>query len=694
MLRFWGLPSDVVSWAAVALAVGLAIAWPRLAGRGSDRHFVLGGAILAALLSAGYVAVYLRGGPRIIDATTYWLEARAMSHGALAWAAPDPVTEVAGRFLVIHDGPDGTRVAGIFPPGYPALLALGFLIGAPMAIGPLLAGALVWATWWLAFNVAEDAEGGPLGATMKALPRLAVAFGIACAALRYHTADTMSHGLAALCLTVAAAAALHLRRAPTERAWAVRLGLGLALGWLLATRPVSAMPAVLLVGALFALSPRRRDLARGLPIVAVGALPGVVLLALHQKAATGAWLTSSQLAYYARADGPPGCFRYGFGDGVGCMHEHGDFVREYMPEGFSGFAAVGPTLRRLAMHVMDIGNVELLAPVVLLGVLWGWRVGAVRWLALATLLFWLAYAPFYFDGNYPGGGARLFADLLPIEHVLLAVGVLGLARRWGSRRVPGLMLALCLLGFAVRAGHHHAHLRDREGGRPMFEPGVVQRAGVREGLVFVDTDHGFNLAHDPFDREPVSYVRSRGDALDVLSWARHGHPPAYRYELDPSAPAGSAHPKLVPMRLSADAATTIEGESLWPPRRQQGAWMFVEHASGECASGDRRLGLRDGGGPGEVELDVPAGAVEGQSIRLVVAVGEGAEGAQIALRVDRELNRTWPLAPRNGEAWSCRELDPAPIAAGAERVRLVLRSQRLGPGSTLALDRITVAPPP
>jgi len=30
----------------------------------------------------------------------------------------------------------------------------------------------------------------------------------------------------------------------------------------------------------------------------------------------------------------------------------------------------------------------------------------------------LAYVPFYFDGSYPGGGARLFADVLPLEHVL------------------------------------------------------------------------------------------------------------------------------------------------------------------------------------------------------------------------------------------------------------------------------------
>jgi len=602
-----------------------------LARRGANRSFLLGASLVAMVLSAGYVAVYLRGGPRIIDATTYYLEGRALSHGALSWVLPEPATEVVGRFLVTHDGAEGAEVAGIFPPGYPAVLALGFLVGAPMAIGPLLAAALVWATWWLATEVVRDAEGSELSVALSGVPRLAVAFGVVCAALRYHTADTMSHGLSALCLTVCTAAALHLSRGG-PKAWEriASGGLGLALGWLLATRPVSSMAGAALVAAIFACSSRRRALLRHLPIIAAFALPGVVLLALHQKAATGAWLTSSQLAYYARADGPPGCFRYGFGDGVGCLNEHGHFVREYLPDGFSGFAVVGTTLRRLAMHVMDVGNIELLAPVVVFGVVWAWRLRTIRWLALGVGLLVLAYLPFYFDGNYPGGGARLFADVLPLEHVLLAVGVAWVVRRvqmrrpdpalhgaYTSGRIAGAVLALSVLGFALRAGHLHAHLRDRDGGRPMFESGVVERAGVSEGIVFVDTDHGFNLAHDPFAGGPLVFVRAHGDALDVLAWARHGYPPAYRYEFDPRATAGA--PEIVRMSLSADAGRVIEGASLWPPRRQDGAWVSIEHAAGPCDSGARRLRLRGTGMLGEVELDVPAGAVRGRSIRPVVA---------------------------------------------------------------------------
>jgi len=690
------------------VALVLFLAWPILARRGSNRSFLVGASLIAMLLSAGYIAVYLRGGPRIIDATMYFLQGRALSHGALAWTLPDPATEVVGRFLVTHEGADGAAVAGIFPPGYPAVLALGFLVGAPMAIGPLLAAALVWATWWLATEVVKGAEGSELASALEGLPRLAVAFGVVCAALRYHSADTMSHGLSALCFTVSAAGALHLvRRSPNARRRLVSVGLGVALGWLVATRPVSSMAGAALVLFILARSSQRRALVGQLPLVSLGMLPGLGLLALHQRAATGAWFTSSQFVYYGQADGPPGCFRYGFGDRVGCLNEHGDFVREYIPDGFSGMAVVGTTLRRLAMHAMDAGNIELLAPMVLLGVVFGWRLRSVRWLALGVVLLVLAYVPFYFDGNYPGGGARLLADVLPIEHVLLAVGVSLAVRRFGRRqgersgqssswipgRIAGAALAIAVLGFAFRAGHHHAHLRDRDGGRPMFEPAVVEHAGIHEGLVFVDTDHGFNLAHNPFATGRVSFVRARGDALDVLAWAHHGYPPAYRYEFDPRASAGSKVPEIVSMSLPATMVATIEAESLWPPRRQDGAWVTIEHATGPCSSGGRRLRLRTVGELDEVELDVPAGAVRGRSIRPVVAVSDGTFGVELDLTIDGQAVKRWSVPVSEGEGWTCKELEPVAVVAGAEKVRLTLRAPHMRADTTLALDRIVVSPP-
>src|SRR5690606_13461867 len=136
---------------------------------------------VSAVLSAVYVDYYLRGGPRIIDATSYYLQARTFASGQLAFEPPGPLASFVGRFLL--PTPDG-RLAVIFPPGYPALLSLGFLVGAPLAVGPMLAAGLSVATYLLAEALWGDPRVARAAGWLSAL----------CGVLRYHTADTMSHG--------------------------------------------------------------------------------------------------------------------------------------------------------------------------------------------------------------------------------------------------------------------------------------------------------------------------------------------------------------------------------------------------------------------------------------------------------------------------------------------------------------------
>ena len=362
-----GLPRDPAQWLALALALAaLLAARPLLRPSPRPRLFAALAALAAAALSAAYVAVYLRGGPRIIDATSYWLEARALAHGLLSFPLRAPETSVLGRFLVRSEHPDGPHAAVIFPPGYPAVLALGFLARAPLAVGPVLAAGIVVVTFDLAGHVARSLA---LPRDAPSLPRLAALFSVVCAALRYHTADTMSHGLAALCFACALSFAFHasdaLAAGRARRAGALAAAAGLSAGWLFATRPVSAI--ALAAALAFALAPARRPAWRLVPMLALGAIPGAALFLAHQHAATGAWGASSQRLYYAVSDGPPGCFRYGFGAGVGCLGEHGDFVQARLAHGFGFLAAAGTTLRRLEMHLVDPANAEPLALLVPLG---------------------------------------------------------------------------------------------------------------------------------------------------------------------------------------------------------------------------------------------------------------------------------------------------------------------------------------
>lgn len=583
----WGLPPDLPAQLAVALAaVVVGFGFLRrspILFEGTERRFLAIASLGAGLLSIAYVSSYLHGGPRIIDATTYFLQGRALSDGDLAWQPLDPSSSFRGRFLLYRDG----ALGGIFPPGYPLLLAFGFLLGAPMIVGPALAVAIVVATYRLARAFGLD----------EAYARAAALLSVACAALRYHTADTMSHGATALAI------ALALEQALRGRA----IGAWLAVGYVIATRPISALPIGIVVAALVL---RKNERAL------LGLLPGVGLLLLAQRAVTGSWLTSSQRMYYALSDGPTGCFRYGFGADTGCVFEHGEFVAARLPHGYGPVAALGTTLRRLHHHLVDVANLEPLALLVLVPIWKRRRDRAVRAATALVGLQLLAYLPFYFDGDYPGGGARFFADVLPVEHVLVVLAIVLLAKR--IERALHVLLAVSLAGFAVHAVFPHVALRERDGGHPMFEKEVLNYASIHQGLLFIETDHGFALAHDPGARieDGVIVARKRGDDRDRLLYERLGRPPTWWYRFDPPATTG-----LVVSWAPPPSGDTLrfEAEAEWPALAQSGGFA-VPGWTHACASDKRALVLTpdsaDAVASATIELPVPADA----EYELTVAV--------------------------------------------------------------------------
>ena len=158
-MRPWatfGAPPDAAAITAVIVAVALLLAGAWVMSRvfGAPRWLALALLALAAAgLSGAYVAHYLAGGPRIIDATSYWLEARALAQRHVTWPAVEPTASFRGRFLLMSGPEDVRRLGVIFPPGYPALLAIGFLLGAPLLIGPVIAACIVIATYVLAKKV-------------------------------------------------------------------------------------------------------------------------------------------------------------------------------------------------------------------------------------------------------------------------------------------------------------------------------------------------------------------------------------------------------------------------------------------------------------------------------------------------------------------------------------------------------------
>jgi hypothetical protein len=656
----YGLPRDVVSLAAlVAGGAWLVLARaPRL----SRRVFVLVASIAAAFLSWGYVQVYLRGGPRIIDATAYTLEARALAHGLLAWELPEPRSEVVGRFLVestLDDAP--RRIGVIFPPGYPAVLAIGEWLGAPMWVGPGLAAG----TTLLVAKLVDQLLPSELAERERWL-RACVVTSVVCGALRYHTADTMSHGLAALLFTAVLVAAISHR---SEARHGTAALLGASLGLLFATRPVTAAACAIL--AALVLAPSRAPVAReGLSRLSVGtlaALPPVVLFFAHQRAVTGGLFVSSQRHYYATTDGPPDCFRWGFGQNVGCLQEHGAFVRHNLPDGFTFVPVIKTTGRRLAAFLQDPLNDEILGVLLIVAVLFALVThGRSRRDLLATALavpsLVLAYAPFYFDGNYPGGGARFFADGLPC---FLVAGFVGLARASAqaptAARFAFALPGLALLGFSLNAHTDHELLRDREGGRPMWLASDVASL-PRDAVLFVDTDHAFNLALDP--TRPHTIVRYRADLADTFV-PLDGRPAfLHRYDVASGTVDVSPH---VPDRT----ASVLCASSLWPPTAQVGAFVLPLDGPGPC-----RADL-------EVHSVAPASAVtlsapDALAGRTLSVDADGAVVVELGSTSPPSLVARWGAC--EGLGGPCLAFgSPVDVPVGSDGLVLILRPTPEGP---------------
>lgn len=711
LLGSWGRPPDDAAKLAAALAVAALLCV--LTGRGRSllgvgptplpRHLFLWiTAFVAALLSISYVAFYLRGGPRIIDATTYFLQGRALSHGDIAWPVLEPSSSFRGRFLLYHEaggpGPGGEGLmAGIFPPGYPILLALGFGMGAPMVVGPALAAALVIATYRLARTMAEESPGAS-PELVEAVARTAALLSIVCGALRYHTADTMSHGATALGIALALDAALRRRVVIA----------GLVVGAVVATRPVSALAIGLVAMALVLRRPRTEAMGVVVRKFVLATLPGVLLLVLAQHAATGAWFASSQRMYYATSDGPPGCF--GPGAAAGCLHEHGEFVAARLAKGFGVLAAAGTTLRRLRMHLLDVANLEPLALLVLVPLARARGAARRSPAALAALavigLHILAYAPFYFDGNYPGGGARLFADVLPIEHALVALAVARLVSAPRYLRAAFAVLALALGGFAVHASFEHVKLADRDGGRPMFEPDLVARANVTTGLVFVDTDHGFDLGYDPEARikNGIVVARLRNDDHDRMLFDALDHPPTFLYKFEipppgtPAVPGGpppaQATPVIIPWAPPASAESLrFEAEADWPVLAQSGG-VAMPVFTDTCASGSRGLMLLPtplaGHASATLTVPVPKAGRYSISVRIVhgttlpFAATRGATSPTATLAFEKE-RWDWVDVP-GARGLSCTDLALHEAILTPPEAHFVLEAS----GGGVTVDRISL----
>jgi hypothetical protein len=673
-LATWSVPTDRPSQTALGASIALMVValvprgpeWLASAldlASGAERprskRFLVAASFLAAFLSLGYIAFYLGGGPRAPQAASYWLQGRALSHGHLSWPASDPIANFRGRYLFFSTA--RSQLAGIFPPGFALLLAPAFVVGAPMLVGPLTAAALVGATWLLSHEIATDA--GETAVRTETIARLAVGLSIVSAGLRYCTADVVPYGAGATSVAAALAFALRGRRLQAPRLFAIA---GFFVGLLVALQPPAAVATAIIVAGL-AFGSASHSLAWS----CASALPGVIFVLIANRASTGSVWTSPAASYFAFVEPP-------------AARQSANFARGL-------FALLGG-------NSLDIANVEPLAFVGLLPVLRRGRSPGVSWAAALVAGHWIVRGIARSDVGVPTLNAPSLVCIVPVEQVLVAMGLAGLF----PRKLPAAAvatMALALAGFAFHASHEHAGIAKSGLGRPAFEPDVARESSIAHGLLFFDDDEGYELASIPDETASHGLLaaRFRGDDNDRLLYDSLGHPVVRRY----SATRTGATVRFWTPPGEGSETFRFEAESDWPPIAQSGGIAEVLESPNPCVSNGHLFSatpFADSTATVTLELPVPhaltpherrAGQMWHVTPRIFQTGGAGKATLELVAELGGPVLAQWSWSEATSGP-SCLDLPGQLVDLRTERPRIWLVLRAIG--GTAILDKTTLWP--
>jgi len=232
--------------------------------------------------------------PHVEDEVTFLFQAKTIASGHVMVAAPPRPEFFPIPFIIARDG----QWFGKYPPGYPAVLALGVLIGQPWLINPII-GAL---SVGLVYLIGRRLYG-------EAVALLASALMITSPFFLLQAGSFMSHVVSLFwaLLTLYLFVAAHDRQVRSILPMALA---GVALGMLLLSRPLTAVgigiPFVIWATVAVLREPRR--LVGYLPML-VGFLPCAAALLAYNRLTTGDSLRSAYELWWA-------CDKVGFGPDI------------------------------------------------------------------------------------------------------------------------------------------------------------------------------------------------------------------------------------------------------------------------------------------------------------------------------------------------------------------------------------------
>lgn len=192
--------------------------------------------VTALMLYAVVASMVFSRVPLWMDELVQLVQAKTFASGRL-WQAVSTTPEFYSVLnMVDADG----RYYGQFPPGGPAMLAVGVLAGAPWLVGPVC-GAVSVTAFWSYLRIVEPRRGVAVGAlVLFALAPFAV----------FMAGSHMNHVPTLMWLTLAMAAMARVMSSSRSRPW-FAFANGIALGCAATIRPVDALAFALPAGVWY-----------------------------------------------------------------------------------------------------------------------------------------------------------------------------------------------------------------------------------------------------------------------------------------------------------------------------------------------------------------------------------------------------------------------------------------------------------
>lgn len=482
--------------------------------------------------------------PHIQDSVTYLFQAKTLAGGRL-WSPAPPLPEFFEQeFLLVRDG----RWFGKYPPGFPVVLAVGVLAGAPWLVNPLLAVL----TTPLLFVLGKQLYSRTTGL-------LAAALLLASPFFLFMSANLMAHSAELFWATLFMVCWLNALRKPRGRRWPVAAGI--ALGLLFLTRQLTALAlglpflsitflSTLPGGQGAALARRFQDLfrknsepLRRLLVVGMTALPFLLLLLAYQWSLTGDPLQDPRLLYWEYD-------HLGFGQDIGegqnafrlarteeglaqiWFHDDSQPPRGHSPA--RGIYNVQQNLQALERQLFGWLPALTLAPVWMALLLRPLR--SREWALLASLLVLAAVYVFYWSDGIAYGPRYFYAALGAL--LLLTAHGLRLAGRWlgnhGGRRAMALLLIALVAASYVANTPGYLQNYDSYNFVSRRKLDLVQQGVEKPALVFVEAgldwwEYGSVFsANDPWLEGRLVFARDLGAPANRRLMARFPQRRAYR----------------------------------------------------------------------------------------------------------------------------------------------------------------------